>query len=169
MELQKTHLRKAQTAVQITAAVKKSQQQQRMEALKIQILLQMEQQKMQMVPQDVASKLSKKVLETYIKVLNDAGASYVPADTDKYFSAELNVLDKEMKTVFSIDTEIADDDLLVNVDAEVRQKLYDDTMKFFANLYGETTSEDSSTDTAEAGTDENTEAYSEDGTTEETY
>ena len=119
--------------------------------------------------QDVASKLSKKVLETYIKVLNDAGASYVPADTDKYFSAELNVLDKEMKTVFSIDTEIADDDLLVNVDAEVRQKLYDDTMKFFANLYGETTSEDSSTDTAEAGTDENTEAYSEDGTTEEAY
>ena len=119
--------------------------------------------------QDVASKLSKKVLETYIKVLNDAGDSYVPADTDKYFSAELNVLDKEMKTVFSIDTEIADDDLLVNVDAEVRQKLYDDTMKFFANLYGETTSEDSSTDTAEAGTDENTEAYSEDGTTEETY
>ena len=59
--------------------------------------------------QDVASKLSKKVLETYIKVLNDAGASYVPADTDKYFSAELNVLDKEMKTVFSIDTEIAED------------------------------------------------------------
>ena len=119
--------------------------------------------------QDVASKLSKKVLETYIKVLNDAGASYVPADTDKYFSAELNVLDKEMKTVFSIDTEIADDDLLVNVDAEVRQKLYDDTMRFFANLYGETTSEDTSTDTAEAGTDENTEANSEDGTTEETY
>ena len=119
--------------------------------------------------QDVASKLSKKGLETYIKVLNDAGAAYVPADTDKYFSAELNVLDKEMKTVFSIDTEIADDDLLVNVDAEVRQKLYDDTMKFFANLYGETTSEDTSTDTAEAGTDENTEAYSEDGTTEETY
>ncbi len=118
---------------------------------------------------DVASKLSKKVLETYIKVLNDAGASYVPADTDKYFSAELNVLDKEMKTVFSIDTEIADDDLLVNVEAEVRQKLYDDTMKFFANLYGETTSEDTSTDTAEAGTDENTEAYSEDGTTEEAY
>lgn len=88
---------------------------------------------------------------------------------NKYFSAELNVLDKEMKTVFSIDTEIADDDLLVNVDAEVRQKLYDDTMKFFANLYGETTSEDTSTDTAEAGTDENTEANSEDGTTEETY
>lgn len=118
---------------------------------------------------DVASKLSKKVLETYIKVLNDAGASYVPADTDKYFSAELNVLDKEMKTIFSIDTEIADDDLLVNVDAEVRQKLYDDTMKFFAGLYGETTSEDTSTETADAGTDENTETSSEDGTAEETY
>lgn len=56
MELQKTHLRKAQTAVQITAAVKKSQQQQRMEALKIQILLQMEQQKMQMAPQKEQTK-----------------------------------------------------------------------------------------------------------------
>ena len=118
---------------------------------------------------EIASKLSKKVLEAYIKVLNDAGASYVPAETDKYLSTELNAMDKEMKTVFSIDKDIAADDLLVNVEPEVRQKLYDDTMKFFANLYGETTSEDSSTDTAEAGTDENTEAYSEDGTTEETY
>lgn len=119
---------------------------------------------------DVASKLSKKVLETYIKVLNDAGASYVPADTDKYFSAELNVLDKELKTVFSIDTEIAEDDLLVNTDSEVRQKLYDDTMKFFASLYGETTSEETTDESAsDAGTEENTETYSEDEGTEETY
>lgn len=119
---------------------------------------------------DVASKLSKKVLETYIKVLNDAGASYVPADTDKYFSAELNVLDKELKTVFSIDTEIAEDDLLVNTDSDVRQKLYDDTMKFFASLYGETTSEETTDESAsDAGTEENTETYSEDEGTEETY
>lgn len=119
---------------------------------------------------DVASKLSKKVLETYIKVLNDAGASYVPADTDKYFSTELNVLDKELKTVFSIDTEIAEDDLLVNTDSEVRQKLYDDTMKFFASLYGETTSEETTDESAsDAGTEENTETYSEDEGTEETY
>lgn len=119
---------------------------------------------------DVASKLSKKVLETYIKVLNDAGASYVPADTDKYFSAELNVLDKELKTVFSIDTEIAEDDLLVNTDSDVRQKLYDDTMKFFVSLYGETTSEETTDESAsDAGTEENTETYSEDEGTEETY
>lgn len=119
---------------------------------------------------DVASKLSKKVLETYIKVLNDAGASYVPADTDKYFSTELNVLDKELKTVFSIDTEIAEDDLLVNTDSDVRQKLYDDTMKFFASLYGETTSEETTDESAsDAGTEENTETYSEDEGTEETY
>ena len=118
---------------------------------------------------DVASKLTKKVLETYIKVLNDAGASYVPADTDKYFSAELNVLDKEMKTVFSIDTDIAADDLLANTDSDVRQKLYDDTMKFFAGLYGETTSEDTTEASAsDAGTEANTES-SEDAGTEETY
>lgn len=119
---------------------------------------------------EIASKLSKKVLETYIKVLNDAGASYVPAETDKYLSTELNAMDKEMKTVFSIDKDIAADDLLVNVEPEVRQKLYDDTMKFFANLYGEATTDDTAEEAAEdtAG-QENAEAYSEEGSGEETY
>ena len=119
---------------------------------------------------EIASKLSKKVLEAYIKVLNDAGASYVPAETDKYLSTELNAMDKEMKTVFSIDKDIAADDLLVNVEPEVRQKLYDDTMKFFANLYGEATTDDTAEEAAEdtAG-QENAEAYSEEGSGEETY
>lgn len=119
---------------------------------------------------EVGSKLSKKVLEDYIKVLNDAGASYVPSDTDKYASAEMNVLDKDMKEVFSIDADIAEDDILVNVDAETRQKLYDDTMKFFANLYGETTDTEAA---SEAGTEQaDAENYSEENTeesTEETY
>ena len=119
---------------------------------------------------EIASKLSKKVLEAYIKVLNDAGASYVPAETDKYLSTELNAMDKEMKTVFSIDKDIAADDLLVNVEPEVRQKLYDDTMKLFANLYGEETTDDTAEEAAEdtAG-HENAEAYSEEGSGEETY
>nr|WP_295281154.1 DUF1002 domain-containing protein [uncultured Blautia sp.] len=119
---------------------------------------------------EIASKLSKKVLEAYIKVLNDAGASYVPAETDKYLSTELNAMDKEMKTVFSIDKDIAADDLLVNVEPEVRQKLYDDTMKFFANFYGEATTDDTAEEAAEdtAG-QENAEAYSEEGSGEETY
>lgn len=119
---------------------------------------------------EIASKLSKKVLEAYIKVLNDAGASYVPAETDKYLSTELNAMDKEMKTVFSIDKDIAADDLLVNVEPEVRQKLYDDTMKFFANLYGEATTDDTAEEAAEdtAG-QENAEAYSEEESGEETY
>lgn len=119
---------------------------------------------------EIASKLSKKVLEAYIKVLNDAGASYVPAETDKYLSTELNAMDKEMKTVFSIDKDIAADDLLVNVEPEVRQKLYDDTMKFFANLYGEATTDDTAEEAAEdtAG-QENAETYSEEGSGEEAY
>ena len=119
---------------------------------------------------EIASKLSKKVLEAYIKVLNDAGASYVPAETDKYLSTELNAMDKEMKTVFSIDKDIAADDLLVNVEPEVRQKLYDDTMKFFANLYGEATTDDTAEEAAEdTAEQENAEAYSEEGSGEETY
>ena len=118
---------------------------------------------------EIASKLSKKVLEAYIKVLNDAGASYVPAETDKYLSTELNAMDKEMKTVFSIDKDIAADDLLVNVEPEVRQKLYDDTMKFFANLYGEATTDDTAEEAADTAGQENAEAYSEEGSGEETY
>ena len=36
--------------------------------------------------QDVAQKLSRKVLETYLKVLKDGGASYVPDGTEAYLS-----------------------------------------------------------------------------------
>ena len=118
---------------------------------------------------EVGTKLSKKVLEDYIKVLNDAGASYVPSDTDKYMSAELNVLDKDMKAVFSIDADIAEDDILVNVDAETRQKLYDDTMKFFANLYGEATTTDDTEAEAEEGTEQDGSEAPAEESTEEAY
>ena len=73
--------------------------------------------------QDVAQKLSRKVLETYLKVLKDGGASYVPDGTEAYLSQELNMLNKELKTIFSTETDPAEDDILYSTDKEVRQKI----------------------------------------------
>ena len=121
--------------------------------------------------QDVAEKLSQKVLETYLNILKDAGATYVPDGTEVYLSTELNMMNKELKTIFSTETDPAEDDILYSVDPEVRQKMYDDTLNFFVKLYGE----DVQTDTTEESTDtqnvsedtasgENTEEYTEDYT-----
>ena len=121
--------------------------------------------------QDVAEKLSQKVLETYLNILKDAGATYVPDGTEVYLSTELNMMNKELKTIFSTETDPAEDDILYSVDPEVRQKMYDDTLNFFVKLYGEdvqpeTTEE--STDTQNVSEDtasgENTEEYTEDYT-----
>lgn len=92
---------------------------------------------------DTSSKLTKKVLESYLNVLKDGGMSYVPSDTDAYMSGELNMINNDMKKIFSIETEPAADDILAAQPADARQSLYDETMRFFAQLYGEDT-EDSS-------------------------
>ena len=112
----------------------------------------------------VGTSLSQKVLNAYLNVLNDGGMSYVPDGTEKYMSAELNMVNSEMKKIFSIDAEPAADDLLAAQAPEVRQGLYDDTMKFFANLYGEGTA----ADTAAAETVPAAEGTGEEVYTEET-
>lgn len=86
---------------------------------------------------EVGADLTQKVLESYIKVLKDGGMSYVPADTDIYLSAELNMVNAEMRLIFSMELDPAEDDILVNETPKTRQALYSDTMKFFENLYGE--------------------------------
>lgn len=92
---------------------------------------------------DTASKLTKKVLESYLNVLKDGGMSYVPSDTDAYMSGELNMINNDMKKIFSIETEPAADDILAAQPADARQSLYDETMRFFAQLYGEDTEDPS--------------------------
>ena len=126
--------------------------------------------------QDVAKKLSQKVLETYLKVLKDGGTSYVPDGTEAYLSQELNMLNKELKTIFSTETDPAEDDILYSTDKEVRQKMYDDTLSFFAKLYGEDTQEtqpaEAAEDTAEAqaaSEDTSYDATAEDGSYTEEY
>lgn len=126
--------------------------------------------------QDVAQKLSRKVLETYLKVLKDGGTSYVPDGTEVYLSQELNMLNKELKTIFSTETDPAEDDILYSTDKEFRQKMYDDTLSFFVKLYGEDTQEtqpaEAAEDTAEAqaaSEDTSYDATAEDGSYTEEY
>ena len=126
--------------------------------------------------QDVAQKLSRKVLETYLKVLKDGGTSYVPDGTEVYLSQELNMLNKELKTIFSTETDPAEDDILYSTDKEVRQKMYDDTLSFVVKLYGEDTQEtqpaEAAEDTAEAqaaSEDTSYDATAEDGSYTEEY
>lgn len=126
--------------------------------------------------QVVAQKLSRKVLETYLKVLKDGGTSYVPDGTEVYLSQELNMLNKELKTIFSTETDPAEDDILYSTDKEVRQKMYDDTLSFFVKLYGEDTQEtqpaEAAEDTAEAqaaSEDTSYDATAEDGSYTEEY
>ena len=120
---------------------------------------------------DTATKLTKKVLEAYKTVLKDGGMTYVPSETDSYTTSQVNMLDTTMKKIFSIETEPAGDDILVNVSQEDRQTLYDDTMSFFAYLYNDTktdATEESADETAgeegseDTGYDENAE-YDESG------
>ena len=71
-------------------------------------------------------------------------------ETDLYVSGELNMVNAEMKIIFSIETEPEADDILINETPETRQALYEDTMKFFETLCGDT----DTTDASEEGTEE---------------
>lgn len=86
---------------------------------------------------ETGAQLSQKVLEAYLDVLKDGGLSYIPAETDQYLSSELNMLQTELKTIFSIEADPAEEDLLFYEAPETRQGLYQDTLKFFETLYGE--------------------------------
>lgn len=112
---------------------------------------------------DTASKLTKKVLEAYLKDLKDGGATYTASETDSYVSSQLNMVNNDMKKIFSIETEPATDDILAAQSAEDRQTLYNDTMKFFEQLYGESTD----TSAQQESTDDT--SYDEESYDEESY
>ena len=124
---------------------------------------------------DTANKLSIKVLEKYLGILGNGAVTYSADGTEKYMTPELNMLDEQLKKLFGIDiiddgSSIEDIDILgADVSDEDKETLYKDTMKFFENLYGETTDsadysdavvEDSAAD--EVGEDSNSEDMIED-------
>lgn len=87
---------------------------------------------------ETGTKLSEKVQKDYLEILKNGAASYVPSETDSYMSAELNMMDSEMRKLFGLEIDdTGAEDILANVSTEDKQVLYDDTMRFFESLYGE--------------------------------
>jgi uncharacterized protein YpuA (DUF1002 family) len=120
---------------------------------------------------ETAEKLSKKVLKTYLDVLekvqNEGEAAYTADGTETYLTTELNMLDKELKKLFGQDTgevseETTEEDILAWVAAEDKETLYKDTMKFFASLYNEGTETYSEEASYTEETNDSEESYAED-------
>ena len=127
---------------------------------------------------DTANKLTIKVLQKYLGILGNGAISYTETGDEKYLTPELNMLEKELKNLFgidlvddgSVDPSNTDIDFLgETVSSEDKQTLFDDTMKFFEKLYGESSVVDESSDvtTDEASTDEVGDSYTEDDSDEE--
>ena len=89
-----------------------------------------------------ATKLSDAIEQLYLGILVNGTGSYVPNGTEKYMSTELNMINESLRKLFGIDGMTVDpgqEDILVNVDAQTRQLLYNDTIRFFERMYGEET------------------------------
>ena len=105
--------------------------------------------------------LSKDVEKAYLQILTEGTDSYQADGTEIYMSTELNMVDKSMIFGLSADTQASPE--LSELSDEDRQTLYNETMKFFEKLYGES-SETYNTDeaeTTETADTENSEDYAE--------
>ena len=87
-------------------------------------------------------------------------ASYQADGTETYMSTELNMVDKSMKEIFGLSADAQASPELGELSDDDRQTLYNETMKFFEKLYGESTETYDTTDadsTETAGGEENAE------------
>ena len=92
--------------------------------------------------------LSREVEKAYLKVLTDGTDSYQADGTEIYMSTELNMVDKYMKEIFGLSEGTQASPELSELSDDERQTLYNETMKFFEKLYGES-SETYNTEDAE--------------------
>ena len=107
--------------------------------------------------------LSKDVEKAYLQILTEGTDSYQADGTEIYMSTELNIVDKSMKEIFGLSADTQASPELSELSDEDRQTLYNETMKFFEKLYGES-SETYNTDeaeTTETADTENSEDYAE--------
>ena len=81
--------------------------------------------------------LSKDVEKAYLQILTEGTDSYQADGTEIYMSTELNMVDKSMKEIFGLSADTQASPELSELSDEDRQTLYNETMKFFEKLYGE--------------------------------
>ena len=104
--------------------------------------------------------LAENVEKAYLKILTEGTASYQADGTEIYMSTELNMVDKSMKEIFGLSADAQASPELGELSDDDRQTLYNETMKFFEKLYGESTETYDTTDadsTETAGGEENAE------------
>ena len=104
--------------------------------------------------------LSKDVEKAYLQILTEGTDSYQADGTETYMSTELNMVDKSMKEIFGLSADAQASPELGDLSDDDRQTLYNETMKFFEKLYGESTETYDTTDadsTETAGGEENAE------------
>ena len=104
--------------------------------------------------------LSKDVEKAYLQILTEGTDSYQADGTEIYMSTELNMVDKSMKEIFGLSADAQASPELGELSDDDRQTLYNETMKFFEKLYGESTETYDTTDadsTETAGGEENAE------------
>ena len=104
--------------------------------------------------------LSKDVEKAYLKVLTDGTDSYQADGSEIYMSTELNMVDKSMKEIFGLSADTQASPELADLSDDDRQTLYNETMRFFEKLYGEST-ETYNTEDADAAETAETEDYAE--------
>ncbi len=121
---------------------------------------------------DQGEKLYNAVLTKYLEILGNGTGSYVPTGNEEYLTTELNMLQEDLKVIFGIDltddqkAEAGDkaDILGDNVSSDDKNTLYKDTMKFFEELYGETSMEETTENTDAAVPDNTDTSYDTEGT-----
>ncbi len=121
---------------------------------------------------DQGEKLYNAVLTKYLEILGNGTGSYVPTGNEEYLTTELNMLQEDLKVIFGIDltddqkAEAGDkaDILGDNVSSDDKNTLYKDTMKFFEQLYGETSMEETTENTDAAVPDNTDTSYDTEGT-----
>lgn len=93
--------------------------------------------------------LSKEIQKAYLKILTDGTDLYQADGTEMYLTTELNMISRSLKDIFGLTEGVQADPELSELSDEERHSLYEDTMRFFEKLYGES----SEYETAETGYD----------------
>lgn len=120
--------------------------------------------------EEVAERLTNNVLEQYLKLLIDGTIDYMPEDDDPYMTAELNILMNELKETMNLEGYAEPGSYLEKVSSADRQTLYDDLMKFYEKLYGESLSVEEESWNDEVETESyDAESYDEESYDEESY
>lgn len=121
---------------------------------------------------DQGEKVYNAVLTKYLEILGNGTGSYVPTGNEEYLTTELNMLQEDLKVIFGIDltddqkAEAGDkaDILGDSVSSDDKNTLYKDTMKFFEQLYGETSMDETENNTDTAVPDNTDASYDTEGT-----